>query len=1525
MIVTFHLKNGIYLHYILTVYFQIIPNHKASTIIDFENMASSISFDSIPGNKLSVVNDTVYWTNNGIFLRKFSFPDSTNLKAVFVDFPQYQKLQKGNAHSKRAIAILNSAKIHIYFIGGSFHIVKPPFVTSSISSCPYGLILSRNFGTDPTDTEEYITKFYLLSNPLSFCEPIYPFSLTNISYSEEIVHFGASDKVPFCICYDPINRLIKIYHVRKHNARFHGSNILQLESKKKGSSAFNINMKHKAIIPEEYPAPSLMFAIIDSFQSDLFIQNPVSISSTYFEEYSTITLNEEDTISTMIFSNEDANTTKLVNTYEFPGISSANVKLPNGSPILVILNSPDSFYFADLFLQVKSKTFLIPQDWIPINRLEVSSEEDEDDYLYAIGANKFYNLETFLFPKNFLPAIIFQALYQYCNPVLVRMLHFEWAYLQYKNISINEWESFSICISTLIFSSEKLKAIAETTQNSNSNLLNKICKTPESVDFGDFSTNHEEIERFTVDAIIVLHYLREELKVQSGTAQSVESLGELLAFITTTCGWTENWTNFYGIKFGCNIPTLFSTPQPFSVPPNILLYLESLFLERGSLDFPLLSEIFPNQNHIDNENSLTPNIVKLIALFSSVAQSRDLQTMSSTLLEKISQLNLTKQSFRSFSNSIQHILFNCISCITTIPSSFLTDKNLLNLLGRDDLLLSALFTTLDTHVSNVAIGGPIRDPQKDITSLIASMGDSEFVTAWDEQSETDNHMISKLIFSTDRRFYEASKLLQSSKPRVITINEASNWSEADLLAKQEEAYYSSVLRTCTVPIGRAAFHYSGRKPLVTEKYPIPKLNFTVVVKPRDITLNTYKTIISEENLSWGFFYNGVAAGLSLSKEATYINGNWIAFNKPSMLNSQHAGFLLGLGLNGHLSQLEEWHIYNYLGPKHSHTSIALLIGMAASNLRSMDTKLTKVLSVHIFALLPMGSNDLNVSVEVQTAGVIGMGLLYLETSHRRMSETFLGELESRSRVYTEESIRLHTNESYKLAAGISLGLINLGKGNDLLGLNDIKIVERLLTRATSVRDVQTLFLEISLPGSLMSLILMFLRSKSAEIAKKISPPETSEAYDYIRPDLLLLRALGAQVIMWDSIGSSKEWIESQIPPVISQLLQTKSNGIFSEFNSDTISYYYIKAGLVMAMALKYSSSGDESVRDVIIDFLDKVVELSENSATTHDQLLVKHSLLHIQNTLCLSASIVMTGTGDLKTLRRLRRLSLQTRKDTCGVNIAVHMSLGILFLGGGQYRFGHDNLSIACLIISLYPIFPRVLVDNSSYLQPLRYFWALAAKPNCAIVREVETGQPCVVDLVIELKNGDVVTRKSPCLLPSMKSIKTLSTISELYHSVNLDFTDTNTPLTKGFLKTLTIYVSKKRTFMSTASKILINKNNSGTNSLNSGLSSLGNILSNLNALSKIDLERIEANGFSLWRQSLESCKADAELANYSTAQNPKSNDDLWHMRLMFIFNNYMKQNKLYNDNAESLKVEEMKTLLWKWNASRSNNEKERK
>ena len=59
---------------------------------------------------------------------------------------------------------------------------------------------------------------------------------------------------------------------------------------------------------------------------------------------------------------------------------------------------------------------------------------------------------------------------------------------------------------------------------------------------------------------------------------------------------------------------------------------------------------------------------------------------------------------------------------------------------------------------------------------------------------------------------------------------------------------------------------------------------------------------------------------------------------------------------------------------------------------SMDASITKMLSIHIDALLPPTSAEIDVPVTVMSAAVIGIGLLYQGTAHRLMTEVLLSEI-----------------------------------------------------------------------------------------------------------------------------------------------------------------------------------------------------------------------------------------------------------------------------------------------------------------------------------------------------------------------------------------------------------------------------------------------------------------------------------------------------------------------------------------------------
>lgn len=59
---------------------------------------------------------------------------------------------------------------------------------------------------------------------------------------------------------------------------------------------------------------------------------------------------------------------------------------------------------------------------------------------------------------------------------------------------------------------------------------------------------------------------------------------------------------------------------------------------------------------------------------------------------------------------------------------------------------------------------------------------------------------------------------------------------------------------------------------------------------------------------------------------------------------------------------------------------------------TMDMTTTKMLSIHIDALLPPTSAELDLPHSAQVAAILGVGLVYQGTAQRRMAEVLLSEI-----------------------------------------------------------------------------------------------------------------------------------------------------------------------------------------------------------------------------------------------------------------------------------------------------------------------------------------------------------------------------------------------------------------------------------------------------------------------------------------------------------------------------------------------------
>ena len=912
-----------------------------------------------------------------------------------------------------------------------------------------------------------------------------------------------------------------------------------------------------------------------------------------------------------------------------------------------------------------------------------------------------------------------------------------------------------------------------------------------------------DMQRTALATILVaLHLLREELKLDNLSSYLLHLLTPVLTQMGTWLRW-PNWssrkTSFYMLESvdmdaslfdGMTITALKVPAEPFP-PPSILKYLESMIVSGNIQSFltlqnvvssTLTDERLPNDPLRSKLSHLTPRTIMIMSLLKEQSQQSLVNGMPG-----LEASGLQASMLETLPESIA-VIFRAAMCACQAQPPGVWGTRVLHLIGRDDIAMLVRARN-SNHNSNRNLPNPVVQVNRDVHSICNQALETEDIGAYDGSAEVDRQSITRLLFKEDQRFADAAMMIHPLHyPTARCVSEP-GWSETDLLEAQQELAKIVALRTLSVSLGRGLLFYSARLPLLTEKFPVHGFTLSCVMKPSDTTVTADRTIFTEEKVSWAFFHAGAEAGLSISREAKGIDTSWILFNKPRDLTNRHAGFLLALGLNGHLRSIAKWVAFKYLTPKHNMTSIGLLLGLSASYLGTMDTLITRLLSVHVTRMLPPGAAELNLSPLTQTCGIMGIGLLYCNTQHRRMTEIMLSEMEN---VGTEDSVNpLDTlrDEGYRLAAGFALGYVNLGRGKDLKGLRDMHITERLLTLAVATKRVdQAHIADKATAGSTLSIALIFMKTNDAALARKIDVPDTTHQFDYVRPDQFLLRTVAKQLIMWDEITGEHVWMTRQLPVIYEHKKMAKIRSLTSE----DLPFFNILAGLCLTIGLKYAGTGDLGVRDVLCNYLDQFIRLCRLPALSYDSKVARITIRNCQDIAALSVSCIMAGRGDLVVFRRLRSLHGRTDAETpYGSHLAAHFAIGILFLGGGTHTFGTSNLAIASLLCAFYPLFPASVLDNKSHLQAFRHFWVLAIERRCLVPRDIDTNRPLTLPIVVRHKSGVADQITAPCLLPDLSTITTIHAAEPEYWPITLDLVS-NKSHVSAFYKHQSMYLLRR-------------------------------------------------------------------------------------------------------------------------------------
>ncbi|XP_068629420.1 anaphase-promoting complex subunit 1 [Battus philenor] len=901
-----------------------------------------------------------------------------------------------------------------------------------------------------------------------------------------------------------------------------------------------------------------------------------------------------------------------------------------------------------------------------------------------------------------------------------------------------------------------------------------------------------------------LHLLYEDLKLNVLLSSNLKPLSVLLYQLAKDLR-LGHYVNYYWIDFpndynyeydetesqiSDGLLKKLTPPNYFSLePPSIFSYINSMLKDCDVGYYPYLPDV--NNSCRDIIEILTTvgcgrsagiQILSQQIMGSSTPRPRREYGTNSSPHAQAALLacerGITIRSIDNFPPAIGLLLLSIFSrCKSSPPTDWPPEAYCLVM--REDLAVLArtaqAMKSTNEYLETLALEISGKDTAYSLVSKSAEEHTNKF-----EDSDTSTGMehlntkLLRLLYPRDHRMSEVFNLLQSSIPVTINLTQRPEVSDHDFIEEQEKYLYAVTTRTMALPVARGmltlrSLPLAATEPLtaarlcVTGRGPPPRCNAVSLSDP------------SPTALLWPSFHNGAAAGLALVPVAGgTIHHSWVVYNKPrgtQDMSTEHAGFLLALGLNGHLRDMPFMNIYEYLVKCNEMISVGLLLGLAATYRGTMDVQATKMMSIHLEPLLPPTSIELDIQQNILVAALLGVGLLYQDTCHAHYAQVLLNEIGKPPGPEMENCVE---REGYALAAGLALGLVCAGAGQTAPAHIAPQLRAYVLggDRHAYVREGVGVNVDVTAPGATLALGLLYLRAGNCAPAAWLAPPATPYLLDYVRPDLLMLRVVARGLILWDSIEATEEWIEAQVPATIKPYCFFKPTDENIDYEAMNQAYCNIISGACFALGLRFAGSGDEDARDAVLHYVNLFLGSRRRLAD-----LAGASTLETCLCVCLlAAGMIMSGRGDVRVLRLCRRLRARLAVRTAqpapashppalshGAQMAVHCTIGLLFLAGGRGTLSTSKTAVAALLIAFFPKFPTHSEDNRYHLQAFRHLYVLAVEPRLILPRDLETGQLCYAHLqVVDLK-GAVKELKAPCIIPELDGLREVKIMDPRY------------------------------------------------------------------------------------------------------------------------------------------------------------------
>ncbi|KAI3632332.1 hypothetical protein MIR68_009438 [Amoeboaphelidium protococcarum] len=589
------------------------------------------------------------------------------------------------------------------------------------------------------------------------------------------------------------------------------------------------------------------------------------------------------------------------------------------------------------------------------------------------------------------------------------------------------------------------------------------------------------------------------------------------------------------------------------------------------------------------------------------------------------------------------------------------------------------------------------------------------------------------LYPNDLRLDECRRMLWRNGPVLIPKQLAAEMNSDDKVnIHLQECLLQEAQKSMARLFGIALVESHTCRASKAMKCTIPSLNFNGRLPGANI-LNEEQFDAGQQHMQkikdLSDFLIGVKMGLSFQQNGRVIDIPWLQCNSAGSSSMLQAGVLLGVGINGNLTGVQQYSIFEYLNMKHDYTTSSLLLGLAASQQQSMDSKLTKVLSLHIsdFLLPQHGHNSdgshhphsgysafhspVNVSSLVESVAYISLGLLYAQSGSIEISRQCLQEMgQVQYRQLDGQSI---SREAFCLNAAFAFGLINcgkellsgvsLGQRNSLSVLSDYINGTAIVNDGSSYKDLSTVegcrYIDghgvntgITMIPALIALSLSYLNTGDSKAISIIKLPNnlhhyTHEVIFYKVLAKCLIRLYDVDVVPFNDL-----------------------NDLYQMYSHSVSTVQSIQVAHCYALGLKYAGTCNKQASLYISNVVNQLKDQHKKAATI-SQKQQRQRILQCMNVAMIGLALVMAGSGDLKTFKMFRIIYGKYMQNgaSYGDHLAVSQSIGLLFLSIGQRSIKSNPLSIAILLLSTLPSFPRDYLDNGIHLQMLRFLIPLCS------------------------------------------------------------------------------------------------------------------------------------------------------------------------------------------------------------------------